>query len=138
MAIQTSKSCSLVVNTVDLSDHVTEARLEAGAEMIDVTALGATDTGRIFIPGLKTWTLNVTFQQDYAANKVDATLSAMLGGSPVTITLKPATGSTSATNPEWSGSFVLESYTPVGNRVGELQTTEAVFRPAGAITRSTT
>jgi len=136
MAIAVTKTIYLTVNSVDLSDHVTEAKLDAGAETIDVTALGS-DTGRIFNAGLKTWTLNVTFQQDYAASKVDATLSPLQGAAAFAIVMRPATGNKAVTNPEWSGNFVLESYEPVSNRVGELQTAAAVFKPAGAITRAT-
>lgn len=136
MAIAVTKTVFLSVG-VDLSAYVLDARLEAGAESIDVTALG-TDTGRIFMAGLKTFTLNVEFQQDYAASKVDATLAPLLGAAAFAVVLRPSSGAKSATNPEWTGNWILESYNPVSNRVGELQTASAVFRPAGAISRATT
>lgn len=138
MAIAVTKTVYLTVGAgaVDLSDHVVEAKLESKVDSIDVTALGS-DTGRIFMAGLKDWTLNVEFQQDYAASEVDATLSPLLGAAAFAIVLRPATGAKSVTNPEWSGNFILESYNPVSNRVGELQTASAVFRPAGAIARNT-
>jgi len=136
MAIAVTKTVFLSVG-VDLSAYVLDARLEAGAESIDVTALG-TDTGRIFMAGLKTFTLNVELQQDYAASKVDATLAPLLGAAAFAVVLRPNVAAKSATNPEWTGNWILESYNPVSNRVGELQTASAVFRPAGAISRATT
>jgi len=136
MAIAVTKTVFLSVG-VDLSAYVLDARLEAGAESIDVTALG-TDTGRIFMAGLKTFTLNVELQQNYAAGAVDATLAPLLGAAAFAVVLRPSSAAKSATNPEWTGNWILESYNPVANRVGELQTASAVFRPAGAIARATT
>jgi len=136
MAIGYAATIHMTINSVDLSDHVTEAKLDAGAEMIDITALG-TDVGRVYNAGLKTNALNVTFQQDYASSKVDATLSPLLGAAAFAIVFRPTSGAKSATNPEWTGNWVLESYEPVSNRAGELMTSTAVFKPAGAITRAT-
>ena len=136
MTIGYAATVYMNINDVDLSDHVTEAKLDAGAEMIDITALG-TDVGRVYNAGLKTNALNVTFQQDYAAAEVDATLSPLLGAAAFAIIFRPTSGVIGAANPEWTGNWVLESYDPVGNRAGELMTATAVFKPAGAISRDT-
>lgn len=131
---EVAKTIYLSINSTDLSDYVREARLESGAEMIDATTLGS-DTGQNFIAGLKTFTLTVELVQDFS--NVDAVISPLVGADPFPVSIRPSSGLKSATNPEWSGNFVLESYTPIALRVGELQVASVTLRPAGAITRST-
>jgi hypothetical protein len=43
-----------------------------------------------------------------------------------------------ATNPNWTGTGILETYPPLGNSVGDLSTTTATFQSAGTLTRAIT
>jgi hypothetical protein len=135
MAVFVLTNAKVDINSVDLSDHVRSVQLEYQAELQDETAMG--DGTRQRIAGLKDWSMTFEFNQDFAASKVDATLWPLVGGSAVTVAVRPVNAAKSATNPEFTGSAVLESYGPVSNSIGELATAQAVFRSAGDLARST-
>ena len=121
----------------DLSSFVRSVTLSYEAETGDDTAMG-NDT-RSNLGGLKNWTAEVEFNQDYSASAVDATLFSKVGGS-ATIKIRPDAGSIAADNPEFSGTAVLSEYPPIGGSVGDVHTTSATFIPGGSsptLTRST-
>lgn len=124
------------INSVDLSDHVKSVTLNFEAELHDDTVMGTSGT-RSNKPGLKNWSLEVEFLQDYAASSVDATLFALIGAAAFPVAMNPNTSTTSASNPRFSGNAVLESYPPLTAEVGQLGTVTASFRSAGALTRAT-
>ena len=76
MAIVMSNNVSLTVAGTDLSDHVREIKINMSAEDLDATAMGA--TSRAHAVGLRDDSIEVTFLQDYAASKVDATLAPLV------------------------------------------------------------
>jgi len=121
----------LTVNSIDLSDHVKSLTLNYEAEMLDDTVMGTSGT-RSSKPGLKNWSLEVEFLQDYAVGSVDATLFPLIGADsfPVTARAKKAVV-VSATNPTYSGSAVLENYSPITGEVGTLGQTSCTFRAGG-------
>lgn len=138
MAIVMSNLVSLTVNAVDLTDHVREITLTMSAEDLDATAMGA--TSRAHAVGLRDDRIEVTFLQDYAAAKVDATLSGLVSSStPFTVVCKPTTAAVSATNPSYTLSALLFDYTPIDATVGEISSPEVTFLPApgAAIVRAT-
>lgn len=133
MAVHKFYNASVVINSVDLSDHVKSVTINTGAEALDDTAMG--DTTRSNLGGLLTWGISVDFEQDYASGKVDATLYPLVG-TTTTIVVKPDAGSTAATNPKRTGTALLTSYDPVGGTVGDLHMTQAQFVAAGTLTRA--
>jgi hypothetical protein len=121
----------LTVNSIDLSDHVKSLTLNYEAEMLDDTVMGTSGT-RSSKPGLKNWSLEVEFTQDFAAGSVDATLFPLIGAASFPVTAKAVKGSaTSATNPMYSGNAVLENYSPIAGEVGTLGMTSCTFRAGG-------
>ena len=125
---------SLVINSVDLSDHVASVTLELNSEEIDTTAMGSTFMSKT--GGLKSGTLSIDFQQDFASSEVDATMFPLFGGTTAFV-LKATSGSVSATNPSYSGSILVNQHIPVANAVGELATMSVSFPTSGTITRAT-
>src|SRR5688572_12985767 len=105
------------INSVVLSDHVESVTLEYKSELQDDTNMG--DTTRQRLGGLKDWSIQVNFRQDFAASEVDATLFGLVG-STFTVKVRPTSGAISATNPEYSGTGILESYRPIGDGVGSV------------------
>lgn len=124
----------LTVNSVDLSDHVQSITLNGTVDEIDDTAMG--DSWHSRVGGLKDWNITVEFQQDFAASKVDATLWAAFG-TVVTVALKSVNTTTAATNPQYSGSVLINDYSPVSNAVGELATVSVSWPGAGTLSRAT-
>lgn len=137
MAAFVFKDAVLVVNTVDLTAFSTSITLNYSAELQDASVFGV-DT-RINLAGLKDWSIDVTFAQDFAAAAVDATLFDLVGAAPFPITLKPTSGAISATNPEYQGTAVLGTYNPFGGTVGDLAAATVTFNPGGGnLVRDTT
>ena len=134
MAKHVLTDASLVINSVDLSDHVRSVTLSYEAELQDDTTMG--DDTRTNLGGLKNWSMDVEFTQDYASGKVDATLWGIIG-TAVTVVLKPTSGAVAATNPSYSGSGVIGSYSPIGNSVGDLAVAPVTIAAAGTLTRAT-
>jgi len=138
MATITYTDAFVSINSVDLSDHVKSVQLSYEAEMLDDTVMGTSGT-RSNKPGLKNWTLQVEFLQDYAAASVDATLFALVGAAAFPIMVRPVKGTVvGPTNPNFTGSAVLESYPPLTGEVGALGTASASFRAASNLGRATT
>lgn len=125
---------SVVINAVDLSDHVRSVTLNVEAEDLEDTAMG--DTFRSRIGGLKDWSIDLEFNQDFAASEIDATIFPILG-TVVTVTVKPTSAAVGATNPSFSGSVLISEYNPLDGSVGDLATTSVSWPGAGTLTRAT-
>jgi hypothetical protein len=100
-----------------------------------VTAFGDTFVQRI--SGLKDASLSLDFHQDFGAASVDATLWPLLG-SNATVVIAPTSGATAATNPAYSGVFLVTEYQPYASSVGDLATLSVSWPLAdGTIARAT-
>ena len=134
MAFVVLKDAYVMINTVDLSDHVKSVKLSYSAAIHDDTAMGADSLSRL--AGLKDWKMEVEFFQDYATGKVDATLFSLVGAAAFAVHLKPVNTTIAATNPDFTGNAVIEGdYMPVGGSVGELATVTVTFAGDGDLTR---
>jgi hypothetical protein len=119
------------VNGVDLSDQVNSVTLTYEAEQKDDTMMG--DGTRSNMPGLKNWSAEVTFGQNFDAAKVDATLFPLVGSSGFTLLIREVKSTAvGATNPNYSGGATLASYPPLSGKVGEFHEVTAKFVPAGS------
>jgi hypothetical protein len=135
MAKYVVKTPQITVNDVDLSAYLEDVTLTYEADEIESTSSGTTVNDKSFVPGLRSWGVDATLQQDYAAGKVDATLFPLIGADAFTIKVKPSSAATGATNPEFSGDAILLSYPPVTGKVGELARVTVKFRGSGALSR---
>jgi hypothetical protein len=135
MAVLALTNGSVVLNGVDLSDHAKSIELNVEAEELETTAFSA-DGFKEHIGGLKGGSLSITFNQDFAASSVDATLWPLLG-TVVTFAVKAVKAAVSATNPSYSGSVLISNYSPLGNGVGELAEVQVQFPTTGVVTRAT-
>ena len=124
----------LTINSVDLSDHMTQASLDIEYDSVTTTSFG--DTVETLIAGIGRATLAVTFNQDYAASEVDATLNGLVGTTTAFV-FKATGASVSATNPSYAGTVVVTAYTPMSAEVGTLSTLSVSWPVTGAITRAT-
>lgn len=125
---------SITINAVDLSDHVRQVTINVEGEELEDTAMG--DTFRSRLGGLKSWSLDLEFNQNFAASEVDATVWPIFG-TVVAVVIKPTSSAISATNPAYSGSVLVNAYTPVSGSVGDLATTSVSWPGSGALTRGT-
>ena len=129
-------NCYAMINSVDLSDHVESIKINYKGAALDNTAMSV--TSKSFIAGLKDWDVDITFNQDYASGKVDATLFGLVGAAAVAISFRPDAGVQSATNPTFSGNALLPTYEPMGGKVGDVAKATAKFQGTGTLTRTAT
>jgi hypothetical protein len=125
MAVFVLKDAAVTVNSVDLSDYVTSLTLNYETDSVEVTAMGA--TGHKFTGGLQNISLDVTFNQDFAASQVAATLDALVG-STTTVVVKPTSAAVGATNPSYTiTDAFLAATQPVAGSVGDLASMSVSF-----------
>jgi len=136
MAKYVVKTPQIEVNGKDLSDHLTDVTLTYEADEVESTSSGTTVNDKSFIAGLRSWSVDATFQQDYDTGKVDATLFSLVGADPFAIKVRPTSAVKGATNPSYEGNAILLSYPPMSGAVGELAKVSVKFRGTGALTRS--
>jgi hypothetical protein len=126
----------VTVNAVDLSDWCTEVTINVEVDDQEDTAFG--DTYRSRLGGLRDLTIDLGFNSDFAAGAVDATIWPLVG-TTTAITVKATSAATSATNPLYSATVLVNEYSPLDGSVGDLSTTSVSWPGAGGagLTRAT-
>jgi len=123
----------LSIGGTDYSANVQSVKLNYTAETLDDTAMG--DTTRSNAGGLKVWSLDVTFLNDYVDNGIDEVLFGLVGTTAALI-FRPVKGTVVGPgNPNYTGTGILEGL-PQGGGVGALDTKSISFKSAGTLTRA--
>ena len=135
MAKFVATDVKVLINGANLSDHIAQVSLEQTSDEIETTAFGTEWRQRIG-GGLKDASISIDFHQDFGAGSVDATLSPLFG-SIATVVVTPTSGSVSATNPSFTGTFSVVQYSPVASSVGDLATLSVSWPSAGTVSRGT-
>lgn len=116
----------------DISASVKSVTLNYAAEMLDKTAMG--DTTRSKIGGMFDWSVSCELHQDHAAGELDSLMFPLVGTTGALI-IREDSAAKGASNPEFTGQAVLESYPPLGGGVGDLGATSMSLQAAGALAR---
>jgi hypothetical protein len=117
MAKHVIYNASVVVNGVDLSDHVESVGFEVGINKQDAAAMG--DIQDYGMPGTQIVSpVTITFYADFAGSKVYATLFPLWQNRTIfNIVGKATSGARTATNPEWTiPSFIGKTPLMTGKR----------------------
>jgi hypothetical protein len=126
---------NIKINSVDFSSAIAAVTFDISAAEQETTAFGDTFVQRI--AGLKDASVTLDFHQDFGAASVDATLFPLLG-SNATVTVIPNGSVVSATNPSYTGVFLVTEYSPFASSVGDLAALSITLPLAdGVITRGT-
>ena len=134
MAVFMNNGCVVTVNAVDLSDHVTSVTLNRSFDELEVTAMG--DTGHKFVKGLEASSVTIDFLNDTATGEVLQTLQAAWGTN-VTVTLKTTSAATSATNPLYTFTALVNNTTDINGAVGDLSTQSVTWNVSGTVVVTT-
>lgn len=134
MATFVLTDASITIGGTDLSDHGNQVSVSYEAEAQDDTVFG--DDTRSNAGGLKNWSMDISFLQDFASSEVDDTLFDIVG-TTVTVAVAPTSGSTSSTNPSYTGTGLIQSYAPFGNSVGDQAAASVSIVAAGTLSRAT-
>lgn len=135
MAKYVVTATNVTLNGTNISDSVAQATLELTAADVDVTDFGSGGFTEV-VGGLKSGTVSLDFHQDYAAGAIASLLNPLLG-SLATVTLKPNGTATSATNPAWTATVLVNSISPITGAVGDLATFSVSYPTSGPVTSAT-
>lgn len=127
MAAFTLTNALVLVNGVDLSDHVRSVTVNDERDKQDITAMGA--TAKAYTKGLGDASISISFLQDFAAGKVHATLQPLINSStPVAVEVRAVNAARSATNPAFLlSSAQLFTYSGLDGGVGDVSEMTAEF-----------
>ena len=134
MAVFLNNGVVLTVNAVDLSNHVTAVTLNRSFDELEVTAMG--DSGHKFIKGLEASSITIDFLNDTATSNVLQTLQAAWGTN-VTVTVKQSSAATSATNPLYTMTALVNNTTDINGAVADLSTQSVTWNVSGTIAVTT-
>ena len=134
MAVFLNNGVVVTVNAVDLSAYVSSVTLNRQFDELEVTAMG--DSGHKFVKGLEASSVTIDFFNDTATAKVLATLQAGWGTS-TTVTLKQTSSATSATNPLYTMSCLINGTTDINGAVGDLGTQSVTWNVNGIVAITT-
>lgn len=122
------------LNSVDLTEHVKSVSLRYMAEELDRSHMGVNARKRL--GGLKDFSATLNFNQDFDANKVDATLFAALGAN-VPLLITPRGGAVGPNNPRYSGTVLVREYSPIDGSIGDLGEASVELPGDGVLARLT-
>ena len=123
------------INSVDLSDHVTNVSLLRQFDELEITAMG--DSAHKFVKGLEASTLQLDFLSDEAATSVNQTLSGAWGTTVTFALLQDKTSAVSATNPLITGSILVNKTQDINGAPGDIAKQSITFTVNTATTVAT-
>ena len=134
MAVFLNNGVVLTVNSVDLSDHVTAVTINRTFDELEVTAMG--DGGHKFVKGLEASSITIDFLNDTATSEVLQTLQAAWGTN-IPVTVKQTSAATSATNPLYTMTVLVNNTTDINGSVADLSTQSVTWNVSGTIAVTT-
>jgi len=134
VAVYLSNGVVLTVNAVDLSSLVSSVTINRSFDELEVTAMG--DSGHKFVKGLEASSITIDFFNDEATSKTLQTLNSTWGTN-TTVTVKQTSGATSATNPLYTMSCLVNNITPINGAVGDISTQSVTWNVSGTIAVTT-
>jgi len=126
----------VLINNVDLSDHVASVEISQNFDEVETTAFG--DGGRTRVAGLEDSSITLSFHQDFATSSVDATIAPLVGGT-ASFNIGPfgTAEAASGTAPRYTGTCLITEWTPLNGAVGDLSTVDVTWPVSGKIARGT-
>ncbi len=134
MSVYLSNGVVLTVNAVDLSSLVTSVTLNRTFDELEVTAMG--DSGHKFVKGLEASSITIDFLNDTASSETLQTLQAVWGTN-TTVTVKQTSAATSATNPLYTMTCLINNTTDINGSVADISTQSITFNVSGTIAVTT-
>ena len=125
----------VTLNATDISDATARAELVINAAEVETTDFGSAGFVEV-IGGLKSGSVSLDFHNDFGVGGVSALFQDLVG-TLATITLNPDGAVVSATNPTYTATVLVTSFTPISGAVGDLATFSVTFPTSGAISYAT-
>ena len=133
MAIFMGNKVAVIVGTTTITDHVSTVSLAREIDQVEITAMS--DNVQNMIGGVERPTLSLEVYNDFAAASVNSLFEDALG-TKLNIKLIPVAGTVSATNPSYTMSCLVSSWTPINGAIDSVASV-SVSLPVTALTKST-
>lgn len=125
----------VTINAVDLSDRVRSVSLSRAVNAVEASTMSTSSSE--FVVGTDSWTIDLTFTQDFAASNVDDTLNTVFAGAAaVTVAILPTSAGVGATNPSFTGSAILTTFPLIDGSWGDLVESGISMQGTGTLTRA--
>ena len=121
--------------SVNLSDHVTSVQITQSFDEVEVTAMG--DSAHKFIKGLEASSVTLDILNDLTSTPaVTKTLQDCYGKS-VVWTFKQTSAATSATNPLYTVTLLVNNLTPINGATGDVSSQSLTFNATSTVVVTT-
>jgi hypothetical protein len=128
------------INGVNFSDHLNSVTIDLTADEVETTSFGGSGF-RTRVGGLKDGSITLSFHNDFGTSGSDAVDSTIwsLFNTAATVVVTPTSSAVSASNPSYTGVFLVSQVNPISGSVGDLATRDLTWPTAGTagITRGT-
>jgi hypothetical protein len=136
VSVYLSNGVVLTVNAVDLSSLVSSVTINRSFDELETTSMG--QSGHTFVKGLEASSITIDFFNDEASSKTLQTLnSSSVWGNNVTVTAKQTSAATSAANPLYTMTCLVNNTTPINGAVGDLSMQSVTWNVSGTIAIAT-
>ena len=129
MAKEVITGASITIATVDLSAFIKSVTITQTAEEKDTTAFGQAAMARV--AGLRDYEISIDWYMSYATTPSPYAVIQTLVGTAATCVVKKSTAATSATNPSFSGSFLVTEFPFIEAEHGEVHEFSTTWPYAG-------
>jgi hypothetical protein len=130
------EAATLSIDSNDLSSWTTECEVTAKVDEKDITTFASAGWKEVR-GGRKEGGVKVKFLNDFTDNSLDEIMWALfIAGDPVAFVVKADDAVVSAGNPSWTGNLLVNAWTPVKGKPGDVVEVDCDFPSSGAITRN--
>ena len=134
MAVFLNNAAVVTLNSVDISAYVTAVTINQSFDELEITAMG--DTAHKFVKGLEASTITLDLLNDNASSTIIPTLRAAYG-TTVPLTIKQTNAATSASNPLYSTTVLVNNLQNVNGSVADISSQSITFTCNSVITVTT-
>lgn len=134
MAVIPLVDAVVTINAVDESANVTAVELDLEGVDLVTTNFGSAGWDER-IGGMKSGTVRVSFNSDYASAALDSKLFTLFN-TVTTFNVRADDAAVSASNPEYQFSVLCNELSPIAGSVGDLATQDVTWPITGTVTRA--
>ncbi len=133
MAIFMGNKVTVIAGSTTISDHVSTVSLNREIEAVTITSMN--DNLQNLVGGVEVSSVSLELFNDFAASSVNSLFEDAIG-TKLNIKLIPVTGTVTATNPSYTMSCLITSWTPISGSTDGAATVSVSY-PVTALTKST-
>ena len=124
----------VLINSVNLSDHISSITIDEKVDVVESTGFSST-AAKTKLAGLKDNSVTIEFFQDFATSNVEQTIYPLLGTATTIVVSPLSTSNGIVGNPTYTFSALVSEWTPLKGGIGELATASVTWSIDGAVTK---